>query len=196
MQIDKDILFTYGALTKIFKKGEYIFTKDCDPRFFFQVLAGEVKVISNNKDGKELIQGMFKAGDSFGEPPLFINQPYPCTAIAAVDSVIIKLSKERFLGIMDDYPGLCKDLLKTFATRIYNKSAALDILFCPTPEQKILGFFNKIKADINITTPYQIPHTRQQIADTTGLRVETVIRTLTKLKKEKKVDIINHKVFY
>ncbi|WP_369791989.1 helix-turn-helix domain-containing protein [Sediminibacterium sp. C3] len=41
-----------------------------------------------------------------------------------------------------------------------------------------------------------MPFTRQQLADFTGLRVETVIRTLSKLSERNKVKIIDHKLYY
>ena len=40
-----------------------------------------------------------------------------------------------------------------------------------------------------------IPYTRQQIADMTGLRVETVIRTVKKLQREGKLEIRQHKIY-
>jgi len=41
-----------------------------------------------------------------------------------------------------------------------------------------------------------VPFTRQEIANFTGLRVETVIRAFSKMKAEKKIDIINHKIYF
>jgi len=40
-----------------------------------------------------------------------------------------------------------------------------------------------------------VPFTRQQLADMTGLRVETVIRTVKQLQKEGKLEIKEHKIF-
>ena len=39
-----------------------------------------------------------------------------------------------------------------------------------------------------------IPFTRQQLADMTGLRVETVIRTVKKMEKEGKLSLEGHKI--
>ena len=41
-----------------------------------------------------------------------------------------------------------------------------------------------------------VEFTRQEIANFTGLRVETVIRELSKMSKTNKVEIINHKLYY
>ena len=47
----------------------------------------------------------------------------------------------------------------------------------------------------NDNSKFLIPYTRQQLADMTGLRVETVIRTIKKLAKEGKLEIQQHKIF-
>lgn len=66
-----------------------------------------------------------------------------------------------------------------------------------TPEERILAFLTYYKKKKS-TTPdkIQIPYTRQELANLTGLRIETVIRTLRKLNETQKVDIINHKVYF
>jgi CRP-like cAMP-binding protein len=196
MQIDTAILITYGAVTKKVKKGEIIFAEGGIARYFHQLMEGGVKMFSANSDGKELIQGLFHTGESFGEPPLFVDKPYPSTAVAIVDSVILRLGKDNFFTVLDDYPAIAKAMLTIFAYRIYDKAATAQILISHTPEEKIAGFLKKIKEAAKTEGPYLIPYTRQQIADFTGLRVETVIRMLIKLEKEKKLQIIHHKVYY
>lgn len=46
-----------------------------------------------------------------------------------------------------------------------------------------------------ISGKYEVSLTRQQLADLTGLRVETVIRTIKNLATKKKLEIINRKIF-
>lgn len=43
---------------------------------------------------------------------------------------------------------------------------------------------------------YKIDFTRQQMADLTGLRVETVIRAIKALEKKGTIKIINRKVYF
>jgi CRP-like cAMP-binding protein len=59
-----------------------------------------------------------------------------------------------------------------------------------------MAFLNAHKKGKNCNEKELIPFTRQEIANFTGLRVETVIRALSKMSKCKKVDIINHKIYY
>ena len=195
MQIDYNILIAYGGVSKKVSKGAFIFMEGDSPRFFFQLVEGEVKVFSTNIEGKEFIQGVFTAGSSFGEPPLFESKCYPSTAQASADSVIVKISKDKLINILQDYPDIALNLLQTFAHRLYHKASSVQILISRTPEEKILGFFNKTKtADCN--EKILIPYTRQEIADFTSLRVETVIRALLRMHEEGKVSIKDHKVYY
>ena len=42
---------------------------------------------------------------------------------------------------------------------------------------------------------FKVTHTKQQIADTLGLRVETVIRVIKNLEKKNELQIIKRKIF-
>lgn len=67
-----------------------------------------------------------------------------------------------------------------------------------SPENRILKILDYLKFEVNhIITPfgYKTDLTRQYIADLTGLRVETVIRTLKELEQKNEVKIINRKVY-
>jgi CRP/FNR family transcriptional regulator len=196
MRIETDILITYGAATQKVKKGEFVFVENANPNYFYQIMDGSIKMTTMNQDGKEFIQGVFKEGESFGEPPLFVNRPYPSSAIALSDTILLKLSREKLLVLLEDRPSLAILLLQSFSERIYKKAVAAKILSCSDPEEKILTFLDRFKEEINTIEEVKVPYTRQQIADSTGLCVETVIRTLIKLCEEEKVAIKNHKVYY
>lgn len=197
MQIDIDTLLAWGATIKNFEKGEIIFEEGTEPRRYYQIISGEVKMFNINNDGKEFTQGVFYEGNSFGEPPIFIKEPYPSSAVAVKDSVIIKIAADDFMKILDEYPDLQKGFLVEFARRIFNKSTTVRDITNNPPESRILSFLNVTKKkNGNPNERLLIPFTRQEIANLTGLRVETVIRTLIKMQEQKKVEIINHKLYY
>ncbi|WP_338377880.1 Crp/Fnr family transcriptional regulator [uncultured Flavobacterium sp.] len=198
MQIDVDILFTWGAVAKKYQKDEVIFYEDESALFYYQIVEGTIKMFSANDDGKEFTQGVFDKGCSFGEPPLFIDGIYPSSAITTEESVIIKISKDKFLTIIDEYPEINKSFMQLLALRVYRKSLTNKNIINQKPEHRIIAFLRdfKQKNAIAESEKTQIPYTRQEIADFTGLRVETVIRTLSQMKKCNKVEINNHKLFY
>jgi CRP-like cAMP-binding protein len=197
MHIDQDILFTWGAVAKIYDKGECIFSEDERSHFYHQILEGKVKMVNINNDGKEFIQGIFNEGQSFGEPALCIDVPYPASAITQKESVIIKLSRENFMRMLDAYPEMQKKMILLLSQRLYNKALTAREVINNSPESRLLSFLKQIKKEHSKKEEkILIPHTRQELANLTGLRVETVIRTLSRMKKEKKVEIINHKLYF
>lgn len=154
-------------------------------------------MFNSNDEGKEFTQGLFCKGNSFGEPPLFIDQPYPSKAITIQDSTIIKLSKDKFLKILDEYPSIQKSFMILLANKIHSKSNTSKEIINQKPEFRIVAFLNTHKKKSECCTEkVLIPYTRQEIANFTGLRVETVIRVLCKMNTCEKLEIVNHKIYY
>ena len=195
MQIDLDLLYTWGAIAKEYKKNDIIISEDDVANFYYQVIEGCVRMYNSNDDGKEFTQGYFCDGQSFGEPPLFINEKYPATAVAFHDCKIIKLSKDKFLRILDEYPSIQKYFLLVMAKRIHSKSKTSKDIINQKPEFRIMAFLNSNKKGSD-NTKELVVFTRQEIANFTGLRVETVIRTFAKMKSTNKIEIINHKIYF
>ena len=197
MQIDIDLLFSWGAVAKKYKKNEIIFDEDEVAHFYYQIIEGSVRMFNSNDEGKEFTQGLFCKGNSFGEPPLFIDQPYPSKAITIQDSTIIKLSKDKFLKILDEYPCIQKSFLLLLANKIHSKSNTSKEIINQKPEFRIVAFLNTHKKKSECSNEkVLIPYTRQEIANFTGLRVETVIRVLCKMNTCDKLEIVNHKIYY
>ncbi|MDI1307464.1 MAG: Crp/Fnr family transcriptional regulator [bacterium] len=197
MQIDIDLLFSWGAVAKKYKKNEIIFNEDEVAHFYYQIMEGSVRMFNSNDEGKEFTQGLFCKGNSFGEPPLFIDELYPSKAIAIQDCTIIKLSKDKFLKILDEYPSIQKSFLLLLANKIHSKSKTSKEIINQKPEFRIVAFLNTHKKKSECSNEkVLIPYTRQEIANFTGLRVETVIRVLCKMNTCDKLEIVNHKIYY
>jgi CRP-like cAMP-binding protein len=194
--IDIDLLISWGATYKKYRKGEFVFYEGDEALFYYQVENGLIKMSNLNDMGREYVQGNFNAGQSFGEPPLFINEHYPASAMAVEDSTVLRLTKEIFLNILDEYPTIQKKFLVLLAHKVYAKASTAKSVINHTPEERLLSFLNDYRKKQHATNEkILIPFTRQEIANFTGLRVETVIRTLSLMRAKKKVEIINRKLY-
>ena len=71
MQIDLDLLFTWGAIAKEYKKNDIILHEDEMANFYYQVIEGCVRMFNSNDDGKEFTQGYFCSGQRKKEYKLF-----------------------------------------------------------------------------------------------------------------------------
>lgn len=193
-----DLLEKYGALKKYFAKNEIIFEEGNLPAHYYQIISGEVKMSNYNDDGREFIQGIFYKEQSFGEPPLFLNQNYPANAITVDDSEVLVLAKSSFMQLLEENPKISIKMIENFAQRLYYKSVMAAEMSTQEPEHRVLKLIDHGIAYFNFQKDengYLINFTRQQIGDLTGLRVETVIRTIKTLEKKGVLKIINRKVY-
>ena len=191
-----DLLFAKGAVSKDYQKNEIIFEEGSFPHFYYQIIEGGVKLLVYNDNGKEFIQEYLESGESFGVAPLLIGERYAYTAITDKDTTIIKLQKDKFLQILEENVDIKNDFFLLMAQRLYDRYIMCKCTINQNPEFRIVSFLENYKKKQNSDEKETIPFTRQEIADFTGLRVETVIRVISKLKEKNKLDIVNHKIFY
>ena len=150
-----------------------------------------------NEDGKEFIQGFFEAGESFGEPPLFDEGTYPASAEADEASVVIRLRKENFLQLLKENFEVHYCFTKLLAKRLRFKSLISKEISSYGPLHRVSTLLQEYKKSRMLVEDgfLKIDLTRQQIADMTGLRVETVIRSIRELQKKGKLKIERGKVY-
>ena len=197
MNIDPDLLAAWGGVNKRYEKHEHIFYENEHARYFYQIVEGSVKMYNSNEAGKEFLQGIFHPGQSFGEPPLFIDEPYPASAMCLQKSIIIRVSAENLQKIISEYPEMTDRFMRHFAKRIYSKSITAKEIVNNNPEHRIKAFLDSYKKSVpDCSEKVLIPYTRQEIANFTGLRVETVIRTLIKMQSSNRILINHHKLYY
>ncbi len=195
--IEQQVLLERGATVRKYKKDQSIFFEGDPAMYYYQVAQGSIKMVSVNENGKEFIQGMFRAGESFGEPVLLINEPYPATAVANEDTLVIRLEKNSFLNLLKENPAIHFSFSQVLAKRIYHKSLIAKEISTYGPEHRIISILNILKKNYcnKNGEPYKVDLSRQQIADMSGLRVETVIRTIRKLQEKNIIKIEKGKIY-
>ena len=196
MQIDLDLLFTWGAIAKKYKKNDMIFDENDTAHYYYQIIEGSVRLFNSNEDGEEFTQDLLLTGDSFGDSSLLIDKGYPSKAVSLKESTIIKLTKENFFNLLEEYPYLQKQFMISMAQKIHAKLETSKEIINQKPEFRIVAFLNTFKRKTVSADRVLVPYTRQEIANFTGLRVETVIRVCTRMNDNNKVKIINHKLYY
>lgn len=194
--IDPAILLRYRGFIKEFDKNETVFLQGEEPRYYHQIVQGKVKMNNYNEDGKEFIQGLFTDGESFGEPPLFCEVNYPANAITLQPTRILLISKSDFYTLLEQETPSCFTVLQALSSRLYYKSIMAPDISSNDSEKRILTLLHFIKEQNQVgQQEFLVELTRQQIADMTGLRVETVIRTIKEMEAKKQIRIERGKLF-
>ena len=205
--IDTAVLKRYGGKEVHLKKDESIFRQEEAAMNYYQIAKGSVKLVTNTPDGKEFIQGIFGINDSFGEPPLFCSFPYPSSAMALTATTIVKVPKDQFFKLLSENFEIHIHLDKVLCERLKYKSMVLSEISSYDPEHRITSILRYLKEESNLRSQpklkknkadneFIVPFTRQQLADMSGLRVETVIRTVKKMEDQGKLRVVSRKIAF
>lgn len=198
MIIPENILLQHGAKIKHFKTGESIFTEGNYAHYYFQIQSGVVKLNNVFEDGKEFVHGFPFEGHCFGESYLLTEKPYAMNAIALSDCDIIKLEKENYENLIGIHPELFINVSRYSAERLHFRYIISSFLAIRDPQIKIQKLLQHLKDYFGHQEPFsfQVPFTRTQLASLTGLRAETVIRTLKKMEIMGIIQIEQAKIYY
>ncbi|MGD1317713.1 Crp/Fnr family transcriptional regulator [Chryseobacterium sp. 2R14A] len=196
MVIDVKLLLLYESEELTIAADEIVFNEGSQSDHYYQIKSGSVKLV-NSFSGAEFTHAYSYKGDSLGEEFLLSNHPFSYTAIARKNTVVFRLSRNKFLQIIHKYPDAQFNLLQIMGARMRYKNIMMYAIATLAPRQKILAFLKLYKEFKYYpgSLPYEIPFTRQEIANMIGIRVETVIRNIKELEKNGELKIIKRKIF-
>jgi CRP/FNR family transcriptional regulator, cyclic AMP receptor protein len=194
--IPAKILEDFGAIQKKLRKGDILFQEGESATFYYQIDKGEVKMLNWSDEGREFIQGIFGEGQSFGEPALFGGFPYPASVVATQDAVLYQLPFRRLLDLLQTHFDIHLQFTQVLSKRLQYKSMILKEISSNDAEHQIMTLIKYLKKESNTKGIYEVKLTRQNIADMTGLRVETVIRTIKTMVEQRKLTQQGRKIGY
>ena len=190
--MDIKFLIEKGFKVVLYKKGEIIYEPDTPPKAVYFIKSGKVKMVTVNQDGNEFIQGIFKSPEYFGEPALLLNKPYLAYTVALQDSEIIVVDKNNFLNFLESDAAFSMSLILNLSNRLFYKSMMLEELANEHAEHRVKTMLNYLLKDLSPGEELNV--TRQQMADMTGLRVETVIRIIKHPDLQKGFKLVRGKI--
>jgi len=195
--IHNELLISLGANVKKYAPEEIIFKEGAYCNYYHQLIEGTVRWVSVNDEGKEFIQSIVNQGECFGEMPLFDELPFAATAISITNTTVWRLHKSSFLKLIHENSEIHFKFSRLLSQRLRYKFLILKELVYNDPEHRISALLKHFKeTQCNICPECsQLQLTRQQIADMTGLRVETVIRAMRNMHDKGEVQIKKGKVY-
>jgi CRP-like cAMP-binding protein len=157
---------------------EIIFWEGDPSERFYIVARGQVKVTKLSSLGKEMIIAFFGSGEMFGEVAVFEDKPYPASAQAVSDAVLLGIRKTDFINFLLKHPGITLKIISILSGRLRDAQNRLRDLAGERVEQRLARMLLMLSAKIGTTLPF----TRQDISDMAGTTTETTIRTFSQWK--------------
>lgn len=165
--------------------GDYLFFEGDEPDAYYIVLDGAIKLYKLMEDGRRQMIGFLFKGDMIGET---YQSAYNFTAEAMGPVDLCQLPKDKFEFLIRDCPPLGQRLLALASSSMVAAQNQMLLLGRKTAKERLASFlvWMSARAAGRADDPqhFYMPMSRADIGDYLGLTVETVSRTVTKLKKD------------
>ncbi len=122
-----------------YEKGEEVFREGDEATDLCFVAIGRVKVVKAGPD-RDVILGLFGAGEPIGAVALFEGKRFPASAVALEPSTILRVPERDFFATIDAHPEMTRRLLQGLMLRQFEISRRLADLTGPV-EKRIARLF-------------------------------------------------------
>ena len=178
------------AQIRIVDRKEHVFFEGDDATHIFKVECGHVCIYRTLADGRRQIVDFAFAGDFIG---LGASGQYTMNAQASERTRLRCLPTSELRNIVRDNPALGLELYQAMSSELSATRELLVSVSQRTAQERVAGFLLAL-SDRNArrgedASTIVLPMTRTDIADYLGLTIETVSRSLSKLRKDGLIDI-------
>jgi CRP-like cAMP-binding protein len=186
--IERGHKHSYHVDQRIFAEGEAA-------DFLPIVISGAVKMIRSPEPGKEVIIGIFRAGEMFAVPPVFDGAPYPSTAVAIEETVLLNIARRNFIELLKESSEFALAVIAWTCEMLREKSAIIHNLATASPEHRVGNVLIKLTEAQEPAFPLKISVRRQDIAEMASLTTETTIRVIRRFADLGYLRIVHGKIY-
>lgn len=198
-RLDGEELAGFGGQSthKTIKAGQMLFSEYDDAKYFHTVVSGEVRLSRLLDDGRRQITGFKSSGDFVG---LSVDGHYAADAEAIDDVVVCQFNVAALNSSLEENQAVQSRLMEMMQIEVIKLQNHTLLLGRKTPVEKISNFLCERahrkfilegSDDEGGRVEVTLPMSRTDIADFLGLTIETVSRTITKLRKLGAIELIS-----
>lgn len=168
-----------------FGRNVEIYGENEPAEYLYKVISGTVRTYKVLSDGRRQIGAFYLPGDVFG---LETGDEHTFSAEAIVDSniLIIKRSTLNALAARDN--DVARQLWALTGQELKRVQDHI-LLLIKTAQERVASFLLEMAARMSCDKAFELPMSRQDIADYLGLTIETVSRTLTHLENAAAIEL-------
>ena len=164
---------------KRYAKGETIFRAGDPADAVCIVKEGRVHLMKFLEGGQASTTCVMMPGETFCCLPALDQKPYPVDAVAAINSVIVRIPSSAFHELLQHHPAFLQDSLCLFCDRLRQVEHKSCMAY-GSVEQRLAQALLTLSKKFGPT----IPLTKHELAELASTTVETTIRVLSHLKKQ------------
>ncbi len=179
------------AISRNIGKG-HVFIEESDPATdFFNITAGTAKLYKRLPDGRQQIVGFAEAGDFLG---LAVSTTYSFSAEAIEPLHACRFPRLKLMRLLRTLPQLEHRLLESACQELVMAQEQMLLLGRKTAQERVASFLmERSRAAAACGLPpghIRLPMTRTEIGDYLGLTVETVSRTMSLFRTQRRIALL------
>lgn len=171
MQHSRSTVDSMGA-TMSFARNTEIYGEHEPADYFYRVVSGCVRTSRILADGRRQIGAFYFPGDVFGLEGDEVHA-FAAEALANCEILVVKRSAAAAAAARD--ASLAKELWALTSCELQRAQSHL-MLLIKTAQERVAGFLLEMASRIRSSNEFDLPMSRQDIADYLGLTIETVSR--------------------
>ncbi|MDH5751202.1 MAG: Crp/Fnr family transcriptional regulator [Deltaproteobacteria bacterium] len=172
-----------------YKKGEMIFLEGEENNRFHIVEEGEVKVYKTLESGREIILGIFNAGEALGEVAILDAIDMPASAVAQEPTSVLSMTSQDYILMLEKYPEVAMRIIRDLSLRLRTLRKHIEMLgengIATRIAHLLVTYARQNGRQINgdgVLVPLHL--TRAEMASMVSARIETVIRIMSRWHKK------------
>jgi CRP-like cAMP-binding protein len=193
-ELSEEQIDTLAAQTreKRLHKGEMLFQKGDQPRGFYAIVYGQMKLAFPSASGNEKVVEIIGPQQSFGEAVMFMDRPYPVFAESLADTLLLHIARAAVFDMLETDSSFARRMLAGLSVRLHNLIRDVESYSLRSSAQRVIGFLlqragngDDEHADVEI----ELPTSKQVIASRLNLTPETLSRIFHDLAAAKLITV-------
>lgn len=161
-------------------KNEVLFQKGVHPTGLHLIVSGQVKLFLPSSQGSEKIVRLANPGEIFGEEAALLDKPYPMTAQATRDSILLVVARSALMTVLSGNPSLCCDLMTNLAIRMHDLIDNMESCTQRSSAQRVAHYLTQLAPSESESFEVELSANKQTIASHLNLAPETFSRVLSR----------------
>lgn len=182
MPVDDALSVISNQTPRSYPKGITLFRQGEPAPAFYMVLDGWVKLYRVTPDGLEVVLNVFKAGETFAEPAMFLGGRYPATAETASAARVLRIEASVFRARIHERPELALSMLASASLQLRSLVVQIEQIKIRTATQRVAEFIIELMPKCQRgPCAIEFPFEKNLLANRLGMGPESFSRALGKL---------------
>jgi CRP-like cAMP-binding protein len=172
-------------------KGALLFQRGDAATGFFIVVYGQIKLFMLSPQGQEKVVEIIHPSQSLGEAVMFLGKPYPVSAEALQDALLLSLERSAVDALLDTDPGFARRMLAGLSLKLHSLLKDVDTYSQRSSTQRVIGYFLQQCEEAPDAEPValDLPVAKQVIASRLNLTPESLSRSLAELSRAGLIEV-------